>query len=214
MSRIQSPQSPSNTGVQQQHTTNGVARDEYSRPQPADSEKSSPSASPNDIRVVPQRDPKLGRIWQLTATQHLPRPVDEVFPFFADAHNLEELTPKFLKFHVLTPKPIEMKSGTEIRYKLKVRGVPIKWKTSILDWDPPHQFVDNQDSGPYALWHHTHSFKPTDDGTGTICTDVVRYRPAGWIFAPIINKFLVQKDVQQIFRYRFKRLEEIFPPKP
>lgn len=207
-------QSQTNTIAPTRHTTNGVARDENSHPQPADSEKSSPSASPNAIRVVPQRDPKLGRIWRLTATQHLPRPVDEVFPFFADAHNLEELTPKFLKFNVLTLKPIAMKSGTEIRYKLKVRGVSIKWKTSILDWDPPHQFVDNQDSGPYALWHHTHTFKPTADATGTICTDTVRYRPAGWILAPIVNKFLVQRDVEQIFRYRFKRLEEIFPPSP
>jgi ligand-binding SRPBCC domain-containing protein len=171
------------------------------------------NASKNDITVVPDRDPKLGRIWRLTATQYLSRPLEDVFPFFADAYNLEELTPKFLKFNVLTPRPIEMNSGAEIRYKLKVRGVPIKWKTSILDWDPPHQFVDNQDSGPYALWHHTHTFKPTQDGTGTICTDTVRYRPAGWILAPIVNKLLVQKDVVNIFRYRFQRLDEIFAPK-
>ncbi len=168
------------------------------------------NSTQNDITVVPDTDPKHGRIWRLTAVQHLSRPLDEVFPFFADAHNLEELTPKFLKFNVLTPKPIAMKSGTEIRYKLKVRGVPIKWKTSILDWDPPHQFVDNQDSGPYALWHHTHTFKPTEDGTGTICTDTVRYRPAGWILASIVNKLLVQRDVVNIFRYRFQRLDEIF----
>lgn len=171
------------------------------------------NSTPNDITVIPDTDPKLGRIWRLTATQHLSRPLDEVFPFFADAHNLEELTPRFLKFHVLTPKPIDMKSGAIIRYRLKVRGIPIKWKTSILDWDPPHQFVDNQDSGPYALWHHTHTFTPTEDGTGTICTDVVRYRPAGWILAPIVNKLLVQKDVVNIFRYRFQRLDEIFAPK-
>lgn len=178
------------------------------------------ATTPNDITVQATREHSfthagLGSktVWKLTATQTLPRPLDEVFPFFADAHNLEALTPDFLQFNVLTPRPIDMKSGAEIRYKLKVRGVPLKWKTTILDWDPPHQFVDNQDSGPYALWHHTHSFEPTADGNATRCTDTVYYRPRGWILAPFINKYFVQRDVANIFRYRFKRLEEIFPPK-
>ena len=166
----------------------------------------------NDIVVQQQSDPDHGKIWVLNAKQVLSRPVDEVFPFFADAHNLERLTPKFLQFNVLTPRPIPMESGCIINYKLKVRGIPIRWKTTILDWDPPHQFVDNQDSGPYALWHHTHTFEPTEDGTGTICTDTVRYKPKGWILAPLINRFFVQRDVENIFRYRFKMLEEIFPP--
>ncbi len=165
-----------------------------------------------DISVHAEHDPGLGRVWVLHATQTLPRPVEEVFPFFADAYNLEKLTPSFLKFNVLTPRPIAMRSGCEIMYKLKVRGIPIKWKTTILDWDPPRQFVDNQDSGPYALWHHTHTFEPTEDGRGTICTDTVRYKPKGWVLAPLVNRFFVQRDVVNIFRYRFKMLEEIFPP--
>lgn len=104
-----------------------------------------------------------------------------------------------------------MDAGTVIHYKLKVRGVPIRWKTTILDWDPPRKFVDNQDSGPYTLWHHTHTFEPTEDGNGTICTDTVRYKPKGWILAPLINRFFVQRDVANIFRYRFRKLEELFP---
>lgn len=166
----------------------------------------------NDIVVTPDSDPKLGRIWTLRATQTLPQPVEKVFPFFADAHNLEKLTPDFLRFNVLTPRPIDMRSGCEIKYKLKVRGVPIRWKTTILDWDPPRKFVDNQDSGPYALWHHTHAFEPVDDGAATLCTDTVRYKPKGWVLAGIINRFFVQRDVENIFRYRFRQLEAIFPP--
>jgi len=167
----------------------------------------------NDIRVTPETDPEHGRIWRLVATQILERPIDEVFPFFADAHNLERLTPDFLKFEVLTPKPIEMRSGLILKYKLKVRGVPIRWTTEILDWDPPHRFIDNQAKGPYALWHHTHTFEPTTDGH-TLCRDEVRYRPAGWILAPLVNRFIVQRDVTNIFRYRFEKLEAFFPPRP
>ena len=208
MSRIQSSSPKSDAS----HHSNASRPHRYSQEPDLGTQKAVQSATQNDITVVPDRDPKLGRIWRLTATQHLSCPLEEVFPFFADAYNLERLTPSFLKFRVLTPRPIEMKPGCIIRYQLKVRGVPIKWKTSILDWDPPHRFIDNQDSGPYALWHHTHNFEPTPDGSGTICTDVVRYRPAGWILAPIVNKILVQRDVVNIFRYRFRMLEKIFTP--
>ena len=169
--------------------------------------------SAGDIRVVPDTDPAHGRIWRLSAVQHLDHPIDEVFPFFADAHNLEKLTPDFLKFEVLTPKPIEMRSGLILHYKLKVRALPIRWTTEILDWDPPHKFIDNQAKGPYALWHHTHTFEPTDDGA-TICRDEVRYRPAGWFLAPLVNRLAVQRDVTNIFRYRFEQLEAFFPPRP
>ncbi len=163
------------------------------------------------IHITPDTHPTLGRTWKLVATQHLPQPIDAVFPFFSDAYNLEKLTPSFLNFKVLTPKPIEMRSGREIRYKLKVHHVPIRWKTTILDYDPPHRFIDNQDAGPYALWHHTHQFEPTADNAGTICTDTVLYRPKGWLLAPLINKYFVQRDVTNIFHYRFNKLEEIFP---
>tara|TARA_R110002073_G_scaffold118918_2_gene258901 strand:+ start:38753 stop:39295 length:543 start_codon:yes stop_codon:yes gene_type:complete len=168
--------------------------------------------TPQSINISPDIHPTHGRIWKLTAVQQLSQPIDTVFPFFADAYNLEKLTPSFLKFKVITPKPIDMRSGCEIKYQLKIHGIPIKWKTTILDFDPPHKFIDNQDTGPYTLWHHTHTFAPTADGSATICTDTVLYRPKGWIFAPIINKYFVQKDVTNIFHYRFKKLDEIFYP--
>lgn len=167
----------------------------------------------NSITVTPARDPNHGRIWKITAIQCLHRPLEEVFPFFADAFNLEKLTPEFLNFKVLTPRPINMQSGCVIKYQLKVHHIPIKWKTTILEYDPPHKFVDTQDSGPYTLWHHTHTFESIDEGRATKCTDTVLYKPKGWILAPLINKYFVQRDVHSIFEYRFKKLEEIFPPR-
>lgn len=171
---------------------------------------------PDDIHVAAHRDPaypRLGLIFRLNAVQTLPRPVEEVFPFFANAHHLESITPEFLRFRVLTPAPIDMRAGTEIRYKLKVRGFPISWRATILDWDPPHRFIDNQDAGPYALWRHTHSFTPAAGGRATICKDEVLYKPKGWLLAPLINRLVVQRDIITIFRHRFKKLEERFPPR-
>jgi ligand-binding SRPBCC domain-containing protein len=135
----------------------------------------------------------------------LPRPRDEVFPFFSEARNLEELTPPWLKFEVLTPAPIVMRPGLLIDYRIKIHGIPIRWRTEIVVWEPPHQFVDQQLSGPYNLWHHTHTFTERDGGT--LCRDDVRYHPRG---GALMNWLFVRADVERIFRYRQERLLQIF----
>ena len=135
----------------------------------------------------------------------LPRPRTEVFPFFAEARNLETLTPPWLNFEVLTPAPIEMRPGTLIDYRIRVHGFPIRWRTGITAWDPPHRFVDVQLRGPYTLWHHTHTFEERDDGT--LCLDHVRYRPRG---GALINWLFVRRDVEGIFKYRQQRMQEMF----
>lgn len=150
-----------------------------------------------------------GRYWVLACRQTVPTPVDELFPFFADAHNLESITPDMLGFEVLTPRPIAMKAGTLIDYRLRVRGVPIRWKTEITVWDPPRRFVDQQLKGPYERWHHTHTFRPTPDG-GTLCIDRVEYRPIGGPLAPIANALVVQRDVMGIFKHRTVKIAERF----
>ena len=143
--------------------------------------------------------------WCLETQCLVPRPLGEVFEFFQDAHNLEMLTPEFLRFKVLTPKPIAMAAGTLVEYRLKLHGIPIRWRTEILDWDPPHGFVDNQTKGPYGLWHHTHTFRSVEGGT--LCTDKVLYRAPG---GALIHRFFVGPDVEKIFRYRAEQLQRIF----
>lgn len=135
----------------------------------------------------------------------LPRPRDEVFRFFAEARNLEILTPPWVKFQVLTPAPIEMRAGTLIDYRIRVHGIPIRWRTEIAEWQPPHRFVDVQLRGPYTLWHHTHTFEQRDGGT--LCADQVRYRPRG---GALMNWLFVRRDVEKIFRYRQQRMKELF----
>jgi len=141
------------------------------------------------------------RIHLLQREQRLPASPEEVFPFFADARNLEAITPPLLRFRVLTPGPIEMRVGTHIQYRLRLRGVPVAWHTTIQAWEPPHRFVDVQLRGPYALWHHTHTFAP-DGGGGTVMRDVVRYAIGFGPFGELAHRLLVRRDLEQIFAFR------------
>ena len=142
------------------------------------------------------------RAMRLSTRIFLPRSIDSVFAFFADAGNLETITPKSLRFRIVTPRPIEM--GTLIDYRLSLRSVPIRWRTEISNWDPPYKFVDRQLRGPYQLWEHTHTFRPSADGT--LVYDDVRYRNPG---GGIVNQMFVKPELRKIFQYRHRRLAEL-----
>ena len=146
----------------------------------------------------------------LEAQLWVPHPRDAVFPFFADASNLQRITPKFLDFKILTPQPIAMYPGALIDYRLSLHGIPIRWRTLISTWEPPFRFVDEQVRGPYSLWHHEHIFEERDGGTLVI--DRVRYAiPFSW--APgseIIHSLFVKKDIRSIFDFRQTCLREVF----
>jgi ligand-binding SRPBCC domain-containing protein len=140
----------------------------------------------------------------LEREQVLPGSPDEVFPFFADATNLEAITPPLLRFEVVTPGPIEMGVGTLIQYRLRLRGVPVRWLTSIQAWEPPHRFVDVQVRGPYALWHHTHTFE--EHPGGTLMRDVVRYAIGFGPLGDLAHRLFVRRDVEAIFDFRRQEL--------
>lgn len=138
----------------------------------------------------------------------LPRDRNEVFEFFADAANLEVLTPPWLRFKILTPQPILMRVGVLIDYRLRIRGVPVSWQTEITAWQPPFRFADRQNRGPYRKWLHEHRFETKD--RGTLCIDEVEYEvPGGWL----VDWLLVRRDVAKIFDFRRKKLQEIFGEK-
>ncbi|HMN97093.1 MAG TPA: SRPBCC family protein [Phycisphaerales bacterium] len=136
------------------------------------------------------------------AEQILPAPPEELWGFFADASNLERITPPWLRFRVLTPAPIAMRQGTIIDYRLRWRFLPIRWRTLISAWDPPNRFVDEQVRGPYRLWRHEHRFEPLGGGTRMI--DRVEYRAP---LAALSHPLVVRRDVEGIFAHRRAILE-------
>ena len=143
----------------------------------------------------------------LSRSLSLELPRGQVFEFFSDAGNLERITPPELSFHIITPRPIELRQGALIDYRLRLRGLPLTWRTEISVWDPPNEFVDQQLSGPYSQWIHRHTFTEIAPGR-TLIEDEVRYRlplePLG-----DIAHFIVRKELEYIFDFRQKAVAEL-----
>ena len=162
--------------------------------------------------------PFMSQEYLLRRTQRLPLSPERVFEFFADAGNLEAITPPFLNFHIVTPTPIVMRPGALIEYRLRLFGVPFGWRTEIESYDPPRSFVDQQLRGPYALWHHTHTFTPIAAASGstaanglieTEMTDVVRYRLPLGPLGGLAHALFVRRTLATIFDYRRDKIAEL-----
>ena len=145
------------------------------------------------------------RMHTLQSEVWVPRPREEVFEFFSRAENLEALTPHWLHFSILSPRPIEMKAGTRIRYRLRLHGIPMRWESEITAWEPPHRFVDEQRGGPYRRWIHEHQLLEHEGGTKV--RDTVQYSVAG---GALVHRLLVTPDLNRIFEFRRQKVAEIF----
>lgn len=139
---------------------------------------------------------------ELFCQQTIPLDRDRVFSFFSNAANLEAITPPWVGFEILTPQPIEMHEGALIDYRIRLHGLPLRWRTRITVWEPPYRFVDEQMRGPYTLWRHEHRFESVPEGT--LMTDHIQYRIAlDWMpGASLVHRFLVRPDLERIFAYR------------
>jgi ligand-binding SRPBCC domain-containing protein len=140
-------------------------------------------------------------VHHLERRQRVEAPIDRAFDFYTDTLNLKPLTPPWVHFEVTSPMPVSMEAGTLLDYKLRLHGVPVRWRTRIETWEPPVGFVDTQVRGPYSLWEHTHVFERDGDGA-TVIHDRVRYAlPLGPLGA-IAHRLFVRRDLERIFDYR------------
>jgi ligand-binding SRPBCC domain-containing protein len=156
-------------------------------------------------------------VYQLRFKQLIPRRPKEVFAFFADAGNLQSITPAWLHFHILTPLPVELRDGALLDFTIRWRLLRMTWRTKIVDWVSPRQFIDQQVSGPFKLWVHRHTFEPHPQGT--LMTDQVRYELPFGAVGRLGHSLLVRRDLEAIFEYRRQQIAKRFgfvecPPSP
>ncbi len=154
----------------------------------------------------------MARPHLLEASQVVRRPRRDVFGFFADPENLDTITPGDLRFEILTPRPIAMRPGTLIAYRLRLLGVPLRWLTRIEAFDPEERFVDVQLRGPYRSWHHTHDF--VDVAEGTLIRDRVEYELPFGPLGELAHALFVRGRLERIFAHRRRRVSELLDGAP
>jgi ligand-binding SRPBCC domain-containing protein len=142
----------------------------------------------------------------LERTQLLPRPIDEVFEFFSDPQNLAAITPPWLRFRIVSA-PAKVQRGALIGYRLRLKGVPVRWLTEITEWQPPRSFTDVQVAGPYRLWEHTHRLASCGDETEMY--DHILYAVPGGQLGPALDRAVVRPLLDEIFDYRAERVREL-----
>lgn len=153
------------------------------------------------------------KIYNLKKKQFLPISMEEAWEFFSSPKNLKDITPPHMRFDIqYISGNNKMYQGQIIRYKLQpVPGIPVNWTTEITHVNEPYFFVDEQRFGPYALWHHQHHFKEVEGGVEM--TDEVNYAIPFGVIGQIANRIFVEKQVNNIFDYRFNVLEKMFNKK-
>ena len=156
----------------------------------------------SDLPVALAR--RVGPVYTLNSSQWIKSPLEQVFPFFANAGNLDRITPPWLRFEIQNPET-GMRKGSTLDYRLRLHGLPIRWRSEILEWEPPLRFVDVQRRGPYTLWFHEHTFESRDGGT--LVHDRVEYAIPG---GALVQRLFVDRDLQRIFQFRRAKLEQIF----
>jgi ligand-binding SRPBCC domain-containing protein len=141
------------------------------------------------------------------AEQRIRRPLSEVFAFFSQAGNLERITPPWLSFAIIGDDPTEVTAGTVIEYRLRLRGLPLRWVSRIDTFEPERLFVDRQLKGPYKLWVHRHEFEA--DGDITVIRDEVHYQLPLGILGALAHLISVRRDLERIFAYRQRSVERL-----
>lgn len=148
------------------------------------------------------------KTYEINTTQFIDKPLETVFHFFSKPENLEQMTPKNLSFKILTPKPIKMEKGALIDYTIRIVVIPIHWRSYVSKYYPPYEFVDEQVKGPYAFWHHTHTFKEVDGGVEI--KDRVKYAIPMGILGRFIHAIYIKNDLKKIFTHRKIAIENVF----
>jgi ligand-binding SRPBCC domain-containing protein len=151
----------------------------------------------------------MGREYSFSTSMFVDLPRDRVFPFFADAANLERITPPELRFRITSPLPPAIERGVTLHYRLHLFGIPMRWSSLIPVWEPPERFVDEQLRGPYRSWIHTHQF--AESGSGTIISDEVRYSLPFGMLGALAHPFIALQ-LRRIFAFRQRATLSLLSP--
>ena len=149
----------------------------------------------------------------LQREQLVPAPLPRVFVFFSDAANLARITPPWLSFRLVSDAPRQVRAGALLDYRIRWLGLPLRWRTRITAFEEGVGFTDEQLRGPYRHWLHEHAFEARGSDATFVCDRVTYELPLG-VVGELAHALVVRRQLEGIFDYRRKRIEELFGPEP
>lgn len=147
---------------------------------------------------------------RLERVQVVPGAVADVARFFEDPENLARITPPWMRFRIVSPRPIVMAVGARIDYTIRLLGLPVRWRTVITCYEPGERFVDEQERGPYRRWRHVHEFEPVAGGTRV--RDVVEYDVGFGPLGALVRRWYVAPTLERIFDFRAQAVAALLGP--
>ena len=150
------------------------------------------------------------KIYELRTEITVKAPLEQVWAFFSNPKNLQRITPDYMGFQIVKCPEVEtIFNGMIIEYIVRpILNLPLKWVTEIKEVQPLVSFTDIQLKGPYALWHHFHSFEKINGHTKM--ADMVKYAMPLSILGNITHQLFVKKQLEEIFKYREVAVRTLF----
>lgn len=130
----------------------------------------------------------------------MPVSADELCAWHGRPGAFERLSPPF--------EPVEVEArtgGLEVgaRTVLRLPMGPVKqrWVAEHTAHEPGRMFRDEQTSGPFAKWVHTHRFEPRDGGTSELVDQIEYALPLGGLGALFGGSF-TNRTLERMFAFR------------
>lgn len=161
-----------------------------------------------DLRASRHAPAPRARTYVLEREQRITAPLETVVSFFEEPRNLEALTPPWMNFTITRVENLPMHAGTTMSYTISQYGIPIGWRTEIVEHMAGRGFVDLQVAGPYRYWRHQHTFE--SDGADTIMRDCVEYQMPFGLLGRLAHALFVERQLRRIFDHREEAIREVF----
>jgi hypothetical protein len=153
-----------------------------------------------------------GQAAAMAATQvfrqrsHLDHPPADVFAWLVRPGALDRLIPPWSGVTVESCSGGTPGEGSVVVLRMPVGPLGLRWVATHHDFIDGIGFRDEQDSGPFASWNHTHRVEP--EGCGCTLEDLVEYRLPLAPLSMRIAARAVRAMLERTFAWRHRRTRE------
>ena len=132
----------------------------------------------------------------------LPAPCDAAFAWHENPGALRRLIPPWEDVTVESATG-GIRDGAEVVLRVGVGPMGVRMVARHEGYEPPHQFVDVQEKGPFQCWRHVHSFRSHGEGR-CLLRDAIDYEPPTPSYLDSLANNRITRKLEAMFAYRHR----------